>query len=297
MELRHVRYFVMAAEEKNISRASARLNISQPAVSRQIRDLEEELGVALFKRERNGLRLTDAGESALVHARELLRGAIRMAEAMKAFTEHSKKNLRLGFIPTALPGFLADGLREFNKQQKHVCVQIREMTQQQQEKALRDGQLDLALLGHPCPKLRKEFRIEPIHKTPLAAVLPDHHVLALRKSIDLAELDGESFVSLHEKNFPGRPELMTDLGERAGFTLNVRFRAEGFPELLGLVASGAGVAILPADVDQLPHPRVVFVKLKRPKVYLVSSAAWRQDRETRDLLDLVAFLKKASSLS
>lgn len=285
----------MAAEEKNISRASARLNISQPAVSRQIRDLEEELGVSLFKRERNGLRLTEAGEFAFVHAQELLRAANRMAEAMKTFTGSSKKSLRLGFIPTALPGFLADGLREFNQHQKRVCVQIREMTPRQQEKALRDGQLDLALLGHPCPELRKEFRIEPILKTPLTAVLPDHHVLASRKSIDLAELDGQPFVSLHEKNFPGRAELMIDLGERAGFTLNIGFRAEGFPELLGLVASGAGVGILPADVDQLPHPRVVFVKLKRPKVYLVSSVVWRQDGETKDLLNLVAFLKKASS--
>jgi len=91
MELRHLRYFVTAAEEKNISRASVRLHISQPAVSRQIKDLEEELGVPLFKRLRDGLELTDAGNSALVHAREVLRQAAVLQEAMSPFRGRSAR--------------------------------------------------------------------------------------------------------------------------------------------------------------------------------------------------------------
>jgi DNA-binding transcriptional LysR family regulator len=94
----------MAAEEKNISRAAARLNRTHPAVSRQIRDLEEELGVTLFDRESKGLALMDAGEAALVHAKDLLRRADGLQAAMGTFKGEPKRSLRIGFIPTALPG-------------------------------------------------------------------------------------------------------------------------------------------------------------------------------------------------
>jgi DNA-binding transcriptional LysR family regulator len=290
MELRHLRYFVAAAEEMNISRASARLNISQPAVSRQIRDLEEELGVNLFNRKKNGLEITAAGELALTHARELLRKAKGMTQALQAFGNPTLEQLLVGFIPTALPSFLADALRAFNQQSHDVCVQIKEMTPRQQETALRKGEIDLALLGQPCPALKNEFQILPIKKTPLAAVLPDHHLLALRKSINFDELAEDSFITLNEKNFPGRPELMASMGEQAGFSPKIQFKVDNFTEALGLVASGAGVAVLPEDVSQLPHPKVVFVKLKRPTIHLVSSAAWRKDNTSTHLGSLIELL-------
>ncbi len=180
MELRHLRYFVMAAEERNICRAAARLNISQPAVSRQIRDLEEELGLALFERSSSGLRLTAAGETALAHAQDLLRRSGDLEAAMGAFKGAAERTLNVGFIATALSGFLAAALRTFNQRHGEVGVQIREMSPQEQEKALRDGEIDVALLGTACPQLAEEFRVEPIQETPLAIVLPDDHLLALR---------------------------------------------------------------------------------------------------------------------
>lgn len=294
MELRHLRYFVMAAEEKNISRAAARLNISQPAVSRQIRDLEAEFGVSLFERESNGLSLTDAGQAALLHSQDLLRRAAGLESAMASFARGPKRSLRVGFIPTALPGFLAGALRAFNQKHDGVCTQIREMSPLDQERALRRDEIDVALLGTPCPEMVAEFKSEAIIKTPMAIVLPDDHLLALRKSIDLAELEGERFVSLHERNFPGRPALMADLGERAGFTLDVRMRAETLQELLGLVGGGAGVGVLPADVHQLPHPGVVFVQMRKPRLQLVSAAVWREEAETDEILELVDLLKQAT---
>ena len=296
MELRHLRYFVMAAEERNISRAAARLNISQPAVSRQIRDLEQELGIALFERESSGLHLTEAGQTALLHAQDLLRRArpTDLATAMEVFKQPSKRALRVGFIATALPGFLTASLRTFNRSHHGVCTQIRELSPLQQEQALRAGEIDIALLGTPCPELKKEFRTEVILKTPMAIVLPDDHLLALRKSIDLAELADEPFVSLHEKHFPGRPALLADLCERAGFTAKVRLKAAGLQELLGLVGGGAGVGVLPEDVHQLPHPGVVFVKMRKPRLNLTSSAVWRQDQESTDLLELIALLKSSA---
>ncbi len=294
MELRHLRYFVTAAEEGSVSRAAARLNISQPAVSRQLRDLEDELGVKLFERQPQGLRVTESGETALTHARDLLRRANIMVSALKRLSDKPRKALRVGFIPTALPGFLAEGMRRFNERQSGVCVQIREMSPRQQETGLRGGELDLALIGTVCPELKKQFATASIHKTPLCVVLPDHHLLALRKSIDLTELADESFVSLNERHFPGRPELIRELSERAGFPIDVGVKADGLSEALGMVAGGAGVAVLPEDLDRLPHPGVVLVKMRKPRMQLTFSAAWRRNETEPAVAELVELLKKAS---
>ena len=295
MELRHLRYFVMAAAERSISRAAARLNISQPAVSRQIRDLEDELGVTLFDRNSNGLSLTEAGTGALPHAQELLRRAGDLKLAMDAFGNPVRKALRVGFIETALPGFLSSAMRTFNQRHDDVCIQIQSMSPQEQEKALREGEIDLALLGTPCPQLAAEFQVEAIKKTPMAVVLPDDHLLSLRKSVDLSELSEDPFVSLHEKNFPGRPAMLADLCGRAGFVADVRMKAEGLQEMLGLVAGGAGVEVLPLDVNLLPHPGVVFVKMRKPTLTLVSSAVWKRDGETKELIELIELMKKTSA--
>lgn len=281
----------MAAEETSISRAAARLNISQPAVSRQIRDLEEEFGVALFERDSSGLRLTEAGQTALTHARDLLRRSKGMTDAVRRFADAGKRvQLRIGYLPTALPGFLANGLRLFNQSHDHVCVQIREMTPSAQEEALAADEIDLALLGHACPELKKRYRTAAIRKTSLAATLPDNHRLARRKSIDLVELSDDPFLTLDEKHFPGRPEMMRGLFEKAQINPEITLKVSGLSEILGLIGSGAGVAILPADLEQLSHAGVAFVALKRPKVTLVFSAAWRKDGETPELLDLVDLL-------
>jgi DNA-binding transcriptional LysR family regulator len=267
----------MAAEEANISRAAARLNVSQPAVSRQIRDLEEELGLPLFVREPAGLALTEAGESALAHAREILRQAGTMVEAMHSLAQNDRKvTIKVGFLPTALPGFLAEGMRRFHRRHANACVQIFEMSPREQEEALRGGEIDLALIGEPRPEVRGEFHVRAVRKTPMAIVVPDDHRLATRKSVDLAELGDETFVSLHEKRFPDRPRLLRDLFSRAGIDPEVAIRANGLSEMLGLVGAGAGVAVAPEDLDHLPHVGVRFLQMRKPRLTLQHSAAWRK---------------------
>tara|TARA_R110002096_G_scaffold112163_10_gene244480 strand:- start:736 stop:1623 length:888 start_codon:yes stop_codon:yes gene_type:complete len=292
MELRHLRYFVMAAEEANISRAAARLNVSQPAVSRQIKDLEEELGLPLFVREPNGLSLTEGGAAALAHAREILRQSNTMVDAMEALANRQASvSVKVGFLPTALPGFLADGMRQFNRKYKNVSVQIFEMTPTEQEDALRNGEIDLALIGELCPNVKRDYHVDTIRRTEMAMVLPDDHPLAGRKSVDLSEFGEDTFVTLHEKHFPGRPQMMADMFSKAGINPEVTMHAKGLSELLGLVGGGAGVAMAPADLVQLPHFGVAFVKMKKPKLTLLFSAAWRKTGDLSGVEALVELLK------
>ena len=297
MELGHLRYFVMAAEEGNISRASERLNVSQPAVSRQIKDLEEELGVQLFTREPNGMRLTEAGTAALAHAREVLRQSNSMVDAMKTLASRRKaRSIKVGFLPTALPGLLTNALRTFNNRHKEFCVQICEMSPTQQEEALRNGEIDLGLIGEACPEIKRDFHIDTIRRTEVAVIVPDDHPLAGRKAVDLAEFAGDTFVSLNEAKFPGRKELMSDMFTKAGIQPEVSMRAAGLSELPGLVGAGSGVALAPADLVNLPHPGVVFLKLKKPQRVMLFAAAWRKTGDLDGIEALVRLIREESGL-
>jgi DNA-binding transcriptional LysR family regulator len=277
MELRHLRYFVTVAEELNISRASARLRISQPAVSRQLRDLEEELRVALFRREKHGLKLTPAGEAFLAHARDLLRRSAEAVKQMASFNEQPRPTVTVGYIAPILSSVLTPALRRFAQKHADIEVALREMSPGDQVKALRSGRIDLALLGNPCPEVEREFAVSVLKRIPFQAVLPDNHLLALRKRIALAELDGEPFIGFSEETFPGRNAAICASCQAAGFTPRFRHQVENLSALLALVAAGKGVTLAPAEVSQLAHPQAVFVPLKPPVPSVVSAAARRKE--------------------
>jgi DNA-binding transcriptional LysR family regulator len=282
----------MAAEEGNVSRASDRLNVSQPAVSRQIKDLEEELGVQLFNREPNGLSLTEAGSAALAHAQQILRQSNSMMDAMKTMASREKTySLKVGFLPTVLPSLLTSAMRNFNRTHPDYCVQIFEMSPTRQETALRNGEIDLALIGDPCDDIRRNFRVETIHHTELAMLVPDTHPLANRKSVSLAEFSDDTFVTLHEEHFPGRIEMMAELFSSAGINPKVAMRAIGLSELLGLVGGGAGVAVAPADLQNLLHSGVTFLKLRKPRRSLRFSAVWQESSGLPGIDALVHLIK------
>ena len=295
MELRHLRYFVTAAEERNISRASARLRISQPAVSRQIRDLENELGIRLFDRQTNGLQLTEAGEAMLAHARIVLRRSVDLVEAMKPFQASDSTTLRVGFISPAMSGFLAAGLRQFARKHPRVCVQLLELAPADQVVAVRKGELDMALPGTACRELQSEFAVTPIVSTPLCVIVPDDHSLAQRRAVKLAEVAGERFVTLDEDRFPSRAELMANLRERGGPALRATRKAAGFTEMLGMVASGSGIGLAPAELQNLPHPGVVFLPLRKPSIRLTSSAIWLKSNHTALLSEFAATLRDSAA--
>jgi DNA-binding transcriptional LysR family regulator len=286
MELRHLRYFVTVAEELNISRASARLRISQPAVSRQLRDLEEELGVTLLHRGSSKLKLTDAGESFLAHARDLLRRSNDAASDMARFRPRTRHKLTVGYIAPVL-ATLTPALRTFGQSYPDVELVLREMAPGDQVSALRSRHIDLALPGSPCPELAKEFEIVELEQIPFEAVLPGDHLLALRKRVALAELKDDSFIGFDESRFPGRNDMIYRACQQAGFTPRVVHRVESLSALLAKVAAGEGVTLAPREVGQLPHPGAVLVALKAPFPSVSSAAVFRKEESKPAVVDFL----------
>jgi LysR family transcriptional regulator, benzoate and cis,cis-muconate-responsive activator of ben and cat genes len=284
MELRHLRYFVTVAEELNISRASARLRISQPAVSRQLRDLEEELGVVLIDRGSSKLKLTDAGEAFLAHARDLLRRSNDAASDMTRFRPKAKHKLTVGYIAPVL-ATLTPALRAFGQEHPDVELVLLELAPGDQVEALRAGHIDLALPGNPCAELAKEFEIVELEKIPFEAVLPGDHLLALRKRVALEELKDDSFIGFNESRFPGRNDMICHACQQAGFTPRLAHRVESLSALLAKVAAGDGVTLAPREVGQLPHPGAVLVPLKPPFPSVGSAAVFRKGEAKPAILD------------
>jgi DNA-binding transcriptional LysR family regulator len=276
MELRHIRYFTAAAEELNISRASQRLNVSQPAMSRLIHDLEAELGTALFVRERFGLSLTVAGDKLLVYAHQIL-DLCNEAVRVVGNAPDRAQVLNVGFIASSISAFLGAALRTFREDNPGVVVKIHELSPGDQLKALRKHQIDIALIGKPCGAVRDEFETTVLFEMQLQAAIPATHRLADRKQINVKELAQDKFVGYSEESFPCRNQTVINACQVAGFRPDVHYQADSLVEVLAIICSGGGVSLMPADVASLSHPGVIFIPLMDTVETIDFAAVWRRD--------------------
>jgi DNA-binding transcriptional LysR family regulator len=292
MELRHLRYFISVAEEKNFNRAAARLHVSQPAVSRQIADLEIELGVPLFARNGHGVELSSEGEVMIGHARDILRRCLIATEAMHAFQKNPRtERLLVGYVAAETGGMLTSALRRFEAAFPNVDFDLLEMSPGDQIKALISRELDVAFIGSPCRHLEDHVSAEVLQKQTVSAVVADHHQLALRKQLALKELSMELFVGFCEKTFPGRNESIINACHGAGFTPNFRHLAGSLSAAFTLVAAGQGVTLVPSEEPKMPHPHTVFLKLQPAAPMLTSVAARRKDDDRIFITKLIEFCK------
>ena len=195
MELRHLRYFVAVAEELHFGRAARRLHIAQPPLSRQIRDLERDVGTPLFERRPRGVELTPAGRAFLPEARLTLAQAERAQRTAQRAAMGETGRLRVGFVEAAADtGILPDVLSFFRMHLPSIGLSLFEMDSLQQAEAFRDGRIDLGLLSSIPPDAARWLQVEVVHREPLVLAMPPTHPLVGRKRLALRDLAGESFV-------------------------------------------------------------------------------------------------------
>ncbi|MEM7699318.1 MAG: LysR family transcriptional regulator, partial [Verrucomicrobiota bacterium] len=211
MELHQLRYFVAAAEELSMTRAAKRSHVSQPALSRQIALLEEEIGVFLFDRIRQRIHLTDAGKAFLPRARQILCDVETSAQLLRENFGSKPRTLRIGYVGPFLEDLIMPAVKKLRARSKRAEFALFELTPRAQLDRLRNGELDLAILGNLDSKSRASLTTSEVMRSPYAIVLPDDHRLASRKQLDLGELAGEPYVSLADQLYPGRSELLHDL--------------------------------------------------------------------------------------
>lgn len=260
MELRQLRYAVTVAEELHFGRAAERLLVAQPSLSRQIRDLERDLGVTLFRRTSRRVELTAAGAEFIRHAQRTIAAAESTREATLAAAAGISGRVTLGFVASAAVQILPELMRNHRSHRPGVRVNLREMTTEEQVVALDDREIDVGL----SRDLESEDRlvVRTLFSEPLLAVVPQSHPLRRRRRIGLAELAGSRFVTLPRTRVPRAWDRLTGLAHAEGIRLHFAQEANQFATLLALVAADVGVAVVPSSVRTLRHDGVHYVELR-----------------------------------
>lgn len=278
MELRHLRYFIAVAEELHFGRAADRVGIAQPPLSKQIQQLEDEIGVKLFKRTKRSVSLTHAGETFLKEARQALELSERAVRSARRADRGEIGRLVVSFVGSATYSFLPYALRFFRNRFPHVELVLLELTTYEQLDALRRKAVDAAFVRKPIKD--DDLFIETLFQEPLIVALPGGHALASRTSIPLQMLAPEGFVMFSRQQGTTFHDQVVSLCHQAGFSPDVVQEAVQIPTVLGLVSAGMGITLVPASVRKLRLAGVVYRNLAEVDRTTELAMAWRRDDES-----------------
>lgn len=274
-DLRQLRHFVAVAERLHFGRAAESLRMSQPPLSRSIRDLEQRLGATLLARTRRRVELTREGAFFLEEAKRLLAQLERAAREVGGMATGTGGRLRLGFVSLADYGVLPRLLKAYKTARPGVALALREMLSPDQASALAAGELDFGLLLPPVDGPDLEHIV--VQRERFLAALPLRHRLARgRGRLPVGALAGEAFVMVPREIAPGLHDIVAALAARAGFAPRVAQEAIQMQTVVSLVSSGLGVALVPASVANLGRRGVAYREISDPHPRLDLWLAWRQ---------------------
>ncbi len=263
------------AEELSYSRAAARIHVSQPSLSRQVAALEAEIGVALLDRDKHRVSLTAAGKAYLGRARELLGGLDEAADLARRTAQGQVGRLALGFGGSAAYTLMPAVLRRFRARYPEVEVTLQQLPLTAQLDALREGRVDVGFLLLPVDD--PSVRTERLMRDRMVAAVPSDHALARRREVALRSLSDEAFVAFPREGGLGYRDRMVELCLKAGFTPRIVREAAPLESIVGFVASGAGIALLPAMARRLRVADVIYVPVTERFAFMDFALAWRPD--------------------
>lgn len=276
MELRQLRYLVALAEELNFTRAAANEHVAQPALSQQIRRLEEEVGLALVERTTRQVALTDAGELLVVRARRVLAELDAAGTELQALRGMDTGHVTIGAMHTMGPVDLSLALAEFHEHHPAVGLTVHEQSSEEMAEMLRVDELDLAFLSVTERVEAHGLGLQQLVSEELVVLLPPDHPLRSRKQVRMAELAGEQFISFREGS--RLRELLFGAGRAAGFEPRVALESNESRRVRRLVARNLGVAILPRSDAEGPGATVAVASLVEPALRRDITLAWREGR-------------------
>jgi len=291
VELRHLRYFVAVAEEGSLTvAAERRLHTAQPSLSRQIRDLEYEVGAQLLTRSARGIELTAAGRAFLEHARLALAQTEAAVEAARRAAQPAKPSFALGFLTGQEMDWLPEAMHILRDELPNIDVTVSSDYSPRLADDLRRGKLDLAFL-RPEPQM-PDLEYKVVMKEPLVVVLPSDHRLASRKAIAIQDIAEETFIGM-SKTAPTLQVIIDDYLKRSGVDLRAEHEIDNLGMAMSLVASTRGVTLLPAYAQNF-LPWSVISRPLRGEVPTIDLVIGYNSANTSPILKL--FLSKSDDL-
>jgi DNA-binding transcriptional LysR family regulator len=290
VSMRVLRTFLIAAEEGHFGKAAKRAHLSQPALSRQISNLEEEIGAALFARVGRGVELTSAGETFVEHARRCLRHYESGVLAAKRASSGLGGELRVGFVSPAIYANIVPRLiSSFRDRAPGVSVSLDEFSSQPQARAIENGELDVAFLHPPIPGIELELHV--LLRQRFVAALPAKHPLASKDALHARELASEPFIIFPRERGPGLYDRTITACQMAGFSPDIVQEATRMQTIISLVAAGIGVAILPHSVMNLSQEGTVYRELLDVEEEGLLAAAWSPENTNPTLAVFLEIVK------
>ncbi len=287
MELRHLRYFIAAAEEENVSRAALKLHVSQPGISRQIRDLEDEIGFQLFERSAKSLKLTDAGKIFLAEAKTILQRADEAVKKAKAVAENAGGELHVGYAPSLTVKILPQALRAFQTQFPKMRVSLHDLSTEEMLTQLREGKLHVALAVQPQKKLLREFTFKLLARHSMCIAVAPKHPLAKLKSVTLAQLANESLIGYSRADYPDYHEHLGRIFA-VGRMPRVAEEHDGIASIIAAVESGRGFALVPDSFECMVGPRLKIIPLNPKGEPICVGAIWKRGKASSIVEKFVA---------
>lgn len=262
MELRHLRYFVAVAEEENVSRAALKLHVSQPGLSRQIRDLEDELGFLLLERGAKSVRLTNAGRIFLSEAKAVLEHVNEAIAKARSGADGSKGEIHVGYAPSPTVQILPRVLRSFQEKCPSVRVVLHDLSAEEMLSQLHAKKLNAALAVKPSRKSLRGLSFVEMARYPWCVAVEPNHPLARMKSVSIEKIISELLLGYTRKDYP---DYYTEIESLFASTRRKpRFLEEhdGVTSLITGIEAGHGIAIVPSCLACLAGPRLRLIPLK-----------------------------------
>ena len=292
MELRHLRDFVAVAEELHFTRAAARLHVAQPSLTRQIKNLEEEMGVPLFDRAK-GVTLTEAGRVFFAKAKTVLELIKQGEESVQSQTRREAGTLSIGSPADFLYDLLPGTLTALRKSHPNVTVTLSNMTRAEQLRALQESRIDLGFVRGGESLARTGLQVESVARFTAVLAVPAHSPLARKRAINLGDCKPLRLVSLSAKLHPDYDEWIRHVCEEKALTGRIVQRVNDDATLLALVAAGVGMALLPKQIRPRQHS-VVF-RNPMPPIRIECCIAWRAGNNSPLLREYVQIVRAVSS--
>lgn len=263
VNLTRLRYFLMVAEELHFSRAAERLHMAQPPLSQQIRELERELGMRLFERTTRRVTLTEAGRMLQVEGRRLVRDADGLTRRMNGLRLGEAGVLRLAFVDSASYSVMPKLVRSHRSRWPMMTYELTSMSSDQQHAALAAGQIDVGIARTAGPSATMRS-VTVLNEPLMVAVGPDHR-LARQKSTSVRQLAAEAFVGFDRHVSPSLHAELRAFFASEGVTYDPTIEATEYTTVLGLVASGQGIAVVPACVGAFQPAGLRYLDLRHPR--------------------------------
>jgi DNA-binding transcriptional LysR family regulator len=288
MELRHLRYFVAVAEAENVSRAALKLRVSQPGISRQIRDLEDEIGFPLFERSAKSVRLTAAGKVFLTEAREVLLHAESAVKKARDVAHNGSGEIHVGYAPSLTVQILPQVLRKFQEQFPHVRVSLHDLSSEEMLSQLGAKTLQVALTIHPPAKMLRELSYFELARYAMVVAVAPNHPLAKLKAITLQQVAPEPLIGLSRKEYPEAHADTKKLFAAIGKKPNFAEEHEGGTSIIAAVEAGRGIALVPSSLECIVGTRVKLLPLKPALPPIRVGAVWVKENESELVKKFIA---------